>query len=597
MPALPDNYMEMLKQELRAHFIPHLPALLDLQKPAEEQAKKDLSRALSAFALHHQVDVPAEIAAQSVVDDFNDHGVDAIFHDQKAETLFFVQSKLKASEEFGQSDAQAFSTGVRQLVQQDFSKFNKNVQQRQSEIEEALGSCSHIKLLVAYTGSAISGHASDALNALLADPDLDEERFSTPFETFGPPDIIKALLEEQAFKPINVEIQMYQCERLTEPRTTYFGVVKIADLAELHRQHGKALYEKNIRYFLGGRASNVNRDIQATLKEDARSFFYLNNGVTALCTSIQPKGKHAGKNVKKLKVLGLSIVNGAQTVASAAEVIRENSAPEIANARVLLTLIEAKADGAFGPRVTRARNTQNPVVTANFASLDPQQERLRQELAYFGIRYHYRPEAGAVSDGTNILLQEALTAISWLQADPRFVVWLKSSPASISDANSQYYKAIFSDSLTGAMMANAVLYARSIHGLLRSAEWSNTGVERLTFRHGVHAIGSVLAKRLIKKMDIAQIVDTGKIGAEISTAFDELRQQGIDLYKSTPHVGGPLYFFKSQADTVPFSAGLMERNYGLSDHAALPALKQKQGTESFPQERLFKFMTQQAPQI
>jgi hypothetical protein len=597
MAALPAHYLEMLKQELRDHFVPYLPPLLDSNKPVDDQAKKQLSRAFSAFALHKHLDVSARTAAESVIDDFNDGGIDAIFYVSGREALYLVQSKLKASEEFSQVDAQAFVTGVRHLLRQDFSTFNKNVLQRQTELESALGACSTIRLLIAYTGSAVSEHARNALNDVFTDTDVDEERLTSPFETFGPEDVTKALLEQQAHKPINTEIHLQHSGKLKEPRTTYYGVVKLQDLVILHQRHGKSLYEKNIRYFLGSRSSPVNRDIQSTLRDEPASFFYLNNGVTALCSRIDPKGNKMHSQTKKLSVLGFSIINGAQTVASAAELIAGKTAPDISEAKVLLTLIEAKADGAFGPHITRARNNQNPVLAANFASLDPQQERLRQELAYCGIQYHYRPEAIAVSDDKSILLQDALLALSWLQPDPRYVVWLKSSPASIADADSQIYKTLFMESLTGCKLANAVFYARTIQQLARASEQSSKGIEKLTYRHGVHAIGSVLVKRLAKKIDASQVIDRGQIRVQISVPFDELRQQCVDVFRSTHSDKGPLAFFKNQTETVPFLARVMEQNYGLANHPALPALKQAKKTDQFPQEGLFRFMASHALQI
>ena len=77
----------------------------------------------------------------------------------------------------------------------------------------------------------------------------------------------------------------------------------------------------------------------------------------------------------------------------------------------MFTLIKAPADGPFGKRVTKARNHQNPVQTANFASLDENQERLRQEVALLGVTYHYRPEALA-TDSQSISLDEALRALA-----------------------------------------------------------------------------------------------------------------------------------------------------------------------------------------
>ena len=51
----------------------------------------------------------------------------------------------------------------------------------------------------------------------------------------------------------------------------------------LHEQHGKALYERNIRYFLGSSKSDVNKAIKSTPSDRPEEFFYLNNGVTAVC--------------------------------------------------------------------------------------------------------------------------------------------------------------------------------------------------------------------------------------------------------------------------------------------------------------------------
>lgn len=92
----------------------------------------------------------------------------------------------------------------------------------------------------------------------------------------------------------------------------------------------------------------------------------------------------------------------------------------------MLTLIKAPADGPFGKRVTKARNHQNPVQTANFASLDENQERLRQEIAHLGFAYHYRPEASATGLQA-ISLDEALRALASRQDDPRYAVWLKAN--------------------------------------------------------------------------------------------------------------------------------------------------------------------------
>jgi len=146
MPALSAEYLEMLQQELARHYVPHLPPLLPNNNTAEQQAAKQQSRALSAFLLSAVCALDADTAAKSVVDDFGDNGIDAIYYDRKTETLHLVQGKLKASEQVKQAEAQAFCNGARRFFQQDFDSFNEHVKRRRLELEKALASASSIKL-------------------------------------------------------------------------------------------------------------------------------------------------------------------------------------------------------------------------------------------------------------------------------------------------------------------------------------------------------------------------------------------------------------------------------------------------------------------
>jgi len=74
-----------------------------------------------------------------------------------------LQGKLKESEQFEQEDALLFSEGIRLLLKQDFTAFNANFYNRKADIESALDSCSHIKIVVPYTGDGVSQMAKDVL--------------------------------------------------------------------------------------------------------------------------------------------------------------------------------------------------------------------------------------------------------------------------------------------------------------------------------------------------------------------------------------------------------------------------------------------------
>lgn len=598
MAALEPQYMAILKKVLAARFVPSLPPLLGKVSPAD-QAAKQLSRGFSAFALHKLLDITPQAAAASVVDDFQDKGIDAIHYDAPTETLYLLQTKLKESEQFKQEDALPFCEGIRLLLKQDFSAFNANVQNRKADIESALDSCSRIKLVVPYTGEGVSQTASDALQALLNDEDLDEERLVKQVEYYAATEIARDLLAEQAYQPVHTDISLRKYEKVEHPRSTYYGVARLGDLVALHQTHGKSLYERNIRYFLGSSKSDVNKAIKTTLHDAPGDFFYLNNGVTAVCDLIEPKATKNG--AKTFKVRGLSIINGAQTVASAAEFVRQHPGRNIDDAKVMLTLIKAPADGPFGKRVTKARNHQNPVQTANFASLDENQERLRQEIAHLGFDYHYRPEALATG-ATAITLDEALRALASQQHDPRYAVWLKSEPARLANPDSAEYQALFTTTLPGATLVNAVLCHRAIRILVvdYEARAQARSQERLIYRHGIHVITAVMMKRLRTRIGAAAVVDTAAIAALLSQpdTLDQLRQQTFSLGQQRLTFEGPLAYFRNQGNVAAFLADLMEAHFGLAADPAIAPLRNIQtAAEAYPRKRLLDYLSDRAPQL
>ena len=382
MSALTEQRFAILGKALEADFVPHLPVLLDLTKPAGQQQQKNRSRAFSAFALHHLCGISKVDAAKAVIDDFDDYGIDAIYYHAPTETLYLVQSKLKAAEQFSQQEALAFCQGVRKLIDQNFSDFNQNLKKRAVEIEDALYSCSHIVLVVAHTGTGITKHARQALDELLSDQNHGEERLEHKIIDYDSSAVVGDLRAAKAYERIDAELSVQGCAKVTHPRLTYFGLVQLDELVKLHNKYGKALYEKNIRTFLGHK-TEVNASIRQTLATKPEDFLYFNNGVTALCQQIEPKSANQGRTGRKrLKLRGFSVINGAQTIASSATFVGDTKLADISMAKVSLTLIKADTDGEFGKAVTRARNHQNPILLANFAALDDEQERLRRELAY-----------------------------------------------------------------------------------------------------------------------------------------------------------------------------------------------------------------------
>ena len=595
MAPLSADYMALLETALGKDFVPHLPPLQDLTKPADQQTKKNLSRAFSAFALHKLCEISPADAAAAVVDDFDDFGIDAVYYQGSSETLFLVQGKLKASETFSQDEANAFCQGARRLIKQDFIGFNAHVTKRKQEIEGALEACSHIQLVVAHTGAGISNHAETAINDLLND-DHGEERLNKTVIDYGSDRVAVDLQAGQAYPRVDGILTLCDWASSMAPRKSYFGLVKVSDLVGLHEKHGKALYARNIRVFLG-QTTEVNRAIRDTLAMRPADFQYLNNGVTALCEQIDPK--NGTRAEKKFKVSGLSIINGAQTVASSARYAEENKGADISAASVMVTLIKSDSDDAFGKAVTRARNHQNPVLLANFAALDDQQERLRRELAYLDIHYAYKAEGpDNALDPKRIRIDEAAQALALLQPDPRYVVWLKKEPAQLLDTESAAYQSLFRAGLTGIELANAVRALRYVQSRMLVEAVVANGAERLTYKHGAYALGFILVKRIRQAVAGTALIDETKLKAELGAPFDAARQTLWGTVQPKTALKGPLAIFRNQTDAVPLLRDAMIAHYGLGADPAIAPLQAKVVlTDPYPQKALFDFLSAKAPQV
>jgi hypothetical protein len=309
MAALDDARLDLLTRELEDKYVPHLPPMLPSNKSADEIRTKNLSRALSAYALCAVCDVPPPQAAQSVVDDFDDYGVDAIYLHPATETLYLVQGKLKKGADFTQDEALAFGQGIRKLLEQDLSGFNQYVQNRKHEIEAAVEEAATISTLIVIAGDQLSAHAQQAIDEVLTQEAVQDERINTTLMLLNGSKLADRLQETKKPEKVNHELYLTSTSKINAGRKAFIGVASLADLADLHRRFGDTLYDKNIRTFLGTR-SDVNESIISSLDSERTDFFFLNNGVTVLCDLIDPRGNaRGGAAGRKFKLRGLSVIN------------------------------------------------------------------------------------------------------------------------------------------------------------------------------------------------------------------------------------------------------------------------------------------------
>jgi hypothetical protein len=371
--------------------------------------------------------------------------------------------------------------------------------------------------------------------------------------------VLEELLAEQAVAPVDDYLVIYGEKKLDSPRLTYYGQVSLVDLVDLYTRYGNRLLEKNIRYFLGINTSDVNKAIHRTLETRPADFFYLSNGVTAIANTIDPKASKDG--CRRFKVKGLSVINGAQTVASCHHFITTQPGVDVSGARVLLTLIQVDADSSFSAEVTRARNHQNRVSLTHFAALDNVQERLRRELAFHKIIYRYRPEARDTTPGLDVMsIDEASVALALLHPDPTFPVTLKREPSRFLNPESTEYEKLFNHDLFGRQLANAVRLFRTASTVLAANEVAAAGQEKLIYRHGRYVIIWLTLRANATWLDRTDVMLPADAAALLSVPLDAWREKvhseaAIEL---TAAFKGPLAFFRSLTNTRPFVVKLRD---------------------------------------
>ncbi|EXA87228.1 AIPR family protein [Acinetobacter nosocomialis] len=596
MPALRADLLTILKNELSNHYLHHLPALLDQSRPVEEQNEKNIARAFSAFTLRALCNASVVESARAVIDDFNDNGIDAIYFDQTSKALYLVQSKLKASEEFKQTEAQAFVDGLRQLLNSQFSSFNQNVLNRQSEIQSALHDAEKIVLVVCFTGQQVSTHAKDCLERFIESESQNEDRLETDIHYFDSVKVKDFLDQQHSYPTVSEKINFYNVIKVQTPRKTLYGQVKLKDLVELHERHSFALYQKNIRYFIGGNTA-PNKAIKNTLIQEPNNFFLYNNGITALCSHFESAGSLGGGNNRKYKICNISVVNGAQTIATAYDFYKENGDQISDDAKVLVTVIQADSAQDIGKKITQNRNNQNPVDLTDFVALDNQQERLRREIKCWGYEYFYRPTELS-STARAITVDEAMRSLAMLEKNSTYPIRLKNNATLMLDLNSQEYQQVFSNALTGLKLLNTVLLYRHFNQIWNEHIQSASGQEKLIYKHANFVAFYIFSKRFKRELDKPVVASMTNLPANISTEIDALRLLIFNKTSSRLAGDSPHKFFKNSSSVINVLIDVMIEHFGKTTNSSVQGmLAISSPNESYPRANLVNYLTDNAPQL
>ncbi len=169
-------------------------------------------------------------------------------------------------------------------------------------------------------------------------------------------------------------------------RKAYIGVIDGKQLRELYKPKTvqNKLFAENIRNPMGI-STGINKEIRRTAINNSGEFFFFNNGVSAIASSIE-----MDDTTGTLKCERLSVINDAQTILS---IVKPSRIPDentlLGDAQVLIRITKVSPsqkdrEMVFTRNVIRYNNTQNKIVASDFCSNEPIQ--LDLEKKFFDLK-------------------------------------------------------------------------------------------------------------------------------------------------------------------------------------------------------------------
>jgi hypothetical protein len=467
------------------------------------------SRALASFTIHRVTGCTLQEAADALVDGGNDGGIDAVHYAANSNTLWCVQSKFTCdgTSEPGLHEVTRFSTGMDSLLRGDFEEMRDNPAwaAKLPYIEHLMdGGSMMIRAVLVYSGiRRISDDRRRLFETLKIRYSPEDEYFG--FEAYNLTTIHDWLVgtaESRTVEEVSLCIQ--KPGWLTEPQEVVFGLLPLSDLVALSATHGDKLIASNIRRYKG--STEVNNEIASTIRDDPGSFLYLNNGLTAYCTRLEVRRRdRANPEFKNIKAYGFSIVNGAQTLGTLSKTCAAGPTPEgFAFIRVI-SMQGCEDDRKFAEKITRCTNTQNEILARDYIALDPEQERIANQLIPSGITYHYKISDDTIpQDLFNFSILESTSAAACLirgNTAPELIARTLSNRKSLWDTEilegdtTSRYSRVFGSSLSARSLWRAVQAQRIILEKFRETARAEP-TRRTFFENGRWLILNVVFLRL-----------------------------------------------------------------------------------------------------
>lgn len=304
-------------------------------------------------------------AKECVTDGTDDKQIDAVFIDIDSAAVRIIQGKFYEGPVDAEPVREILSswTQIKDLAELQEGA-NAKLRSKIPEMSQALNDDGYELIFELILPTALTSSAEHDFN-VFKDQISESEVLPAELELVDG-EILKARYEEslQKSRPyINHSFQLEKGKYLELDIAGTKAVIVAMPLKECVKIPGikdGTLFRKNVRQSLGV-SNKVNKGIARTLKKDRKDFFFLHNGITAICSRLELKDD-------KLNVHELNVVNGCQslsTIFSTSEVVRNTN-----DGYILFRFYEI-ADNSKCDLISTSTNSQSAVRARDLRSNDP----------------------------------------------------------------------------------------------------------------------------------------------------------------------------------------------------------------------------------
>ena len=206
------------------------------------------------------------------------------------------------------------------------------------------------------------------------------DKISVKFDVWDLERICQSLYQNKSHEDLVIRFQnkynnplkMIKVEQDTDVYDCYIGVISGQCLAEIYRDEGQKLIEKNVRSFLQA-TGKINQGIKKTLIEEPEMFMTYNNGISTTAKSIVIDEEKSDEDFVVIKeIVDWQIVNGGQTTASIHNALQTGVDISQVNVQIKLTVIreQSKTEEMVG-FISKYANSQNKINMSDFSANDP----------------------------------------------------------------------------------------------------------------------------------------------------------------------------------------------------------------------------------